>query len=122
MVIAGKGHEQGQEFAGRKEPFDDVTVAREALREALGVGADRPHGRVGGQVRGRTLLAGDPATPGPRRAVVDSREVEPGDLFVGLVGQSADGGEFAERCAGGAAPGRALRRPRRARDAGQPRP
>jgi UDP-N-acetylmuramoyl-L-alanyl-D-glutamate--2,6-diaminopimelate ligase len=33
LVIAGKGHEQGQEFAGgRKEPFDDVEVAREALR------------------------------------------------------------------------------------------
>jgi UDP-N-acetylmuramoyl-L-alanyl-D-glutamate--2,6-diaminopimelate ligase len=37
VVIAGKGHEQGQEFeGGRKEPFDDVTVAREALRQALG--------------------------------------------------------------------------------------
>ncbi len=34
VVIAGKGHEQGQEFEdGRKEPFDDVTVAREALRK-----------------------------------------------------------------------------------------
>jgi UDP-N-acetylmuramoyl-L-alanyl-D-glutamate--2,6-diaminopimelate ligase len=33
VLIAGKGHEQGQEFeAGRKIPFDDVTVAREALR------------------------------------------------------------------------------------------
>jgi UDP-N-acetylmuramoyl-L-alanyl-D-glutamate--2,6-diaminopimelate ligase len=32
VVIAGKGHEQGQEFAdGRKIQFDDVTVAREAL-------------------------------------------------------------------------------------------
>ena len=32
LVIAGKGHEQGQEFAdGRKVPFDDVTVAAEAL-------------------------------------------------------------------------------------------
>jgi UDP-N-acetylmuramoyl-L-alanyl-D-glutamate--2,6-diaminopimelate ligase len=36
VVIAGKGHEQGQEFAGgQKVPFDDVSVAREALREAL---------------------------------------------------------------------------------------
>ena len=33
VVIAGKGHERGQEFAGgRKAPFDDVAVAREALR------------------------------------------------------------------------------------------
>jgi UDP-N-acetylmuramoyl-L-alanyl-D-glutamate--2,6-diaminopimelate ligase len=33
VVIAGKGHEQGQEFAaGRKLPFDDVEVARTALR------------------------------------------------------------------------------------------
>jgi len=33
LVIAGKGHEQGQEFAGgRKLPFDDATVARKALR------------------------------------------------------------------------------------------
>jgi UDP-N-acetylmuramoyl-L-alanyl-D-glutamate--2,6-diaminopimelate ligase len=32
VVIAGKGHEQGQELAGdEKIPFDDATVAREAL-------------------------------------------------------------------------------------------
>jgi len=33
VVIAGKGHEQGQEFeSGRKTPFDDREVAREELR------------------------------------------------------------------------------------------
>jgi UDP-N-acetylmuramoyl-L-alanyl-D-glutamate--2,6-diaminopimelate ligase len=37
VVIAGKGHEQGQEFEnGRKQPFDDRSVAREALRRLEG--------------------------------------------------------------------------------------
>lgn len=37
LVIAGKGHEQGQEFAGgEKLPFDDVTVARAAPRAQIG--------------------------------------------------------------------------------------
>jgi UDP-N-acetylmuramoyl-L-alanyl-D-glutamate--2,6-diaminopimelate ligase len=36
VVIAGKGHEQGQERDGIVTPFDDREVAREALRA-------RPH-------------------------------------------------------------------------------
>ena len=55
VVIAGKGHEQGQEFAGgRKEPFDDVTAAREALRELLSSASRSTAGAVG---------AGAPAPP-----------------------------------------------------------
>jgi UDP-N-acetylmuramoyl-tripeptide--D-alanyl-D-alanine ligase len=44
---------------------------------------------------GGELAAGDPERAGPERAVIDSRLVEPGDLFVGLPGAAADGGEFA---------------------------
>ncbi len=40
VVVAGKGHEQGQEFAGgRKEPFDDREVVRNALRAAARIPA-----------------------------------------------------------------------------------
>ncbi|MFZ0043850.1 MAG: UDP-N-acetylmuramoyl-L-alanyl-D-glutamate--2,6-diaminopimelate ligase, partial [Solirubrobacteraceae bacterium] len=41
VVIAGKGHEQGQEFAaGHKLPFDDVSVVHEILRGASPSGDD----------------------------------------------------------------------------------
>jgi UDP-N-acetylmuramoyl-L-alanyl-D-glutamate--2,6-diaminopimelate ligase len=32
VLIAGKGHESGQEVAGVMQPFDDRAVAREELR------------------------------------------------------------------------------------------
>jgi UDP-N-acetylmuramoyl-tripeptide--D-alanyl-D-alanine ligase len=35
--------------------------------------------------------------PGPRRVTIDSREVLPGDLFVGLHGERVDGGAYAAR-------------------------
>ncbi len=34
ILILGKGHEQGQEINGVLYPFDDRTVAREALTDA----------------------------------------------------------------------------------------
>ena len=52
--------------------------------------------RIAEAARGE-LVAGAPERSGPERAVIDSREVGPGDLFVGLPGASADGGEFAAR-------------------------
>jgi UDP-N-acetylmuramoyl-tripeptide--D-alanyl-D-alanine ligase len=36
-----------------------------------------------------------PGTDGPARVVIDSRAVEPGDLFVGLAGEHEDGGTYA---------------------------
>jgi UDP-N-acetylmuramoyl-tripeptide--D-alanyl-D-alanine ligase len=40
-------------------------------------------------------LVVDAAGDGPTRAVVDTRAIEPGDLFVGLPGERVDGGRFA---------------------------
>jgi UDP-N-acetylmuramoyl-tripeptide--D-alanyl-D-alanine ligase len=47
------------------------------------------------EAAGGALVAGEPERAGPSRAVIDSREVGPDDLFVGLPGASADGGAFA---------------------------
>ena len=44
---------------------------------------------------GGELVAGAPEGAGPERAVIDSRAIAPGDLFVGLPGASADGARFA---------------------------
>ena len=44
---------------------------------------------------GATLVRAAPGAP--ERVVIDSREAGPGDLFVGLVGENADGGRFAAR-------------------------
>jgi UDP-N-acetylmuramoyl-tripeptide--D-alanyl-D-alanine ligase len=45
---------------------------------------------------GGELAAGAPERAGPDRAVIDTRALEPGDLFVGLRGASVDGGRFAD--------------------------
>ena len=81
VVIAGKGHEQGQEFAGgRIVPFDDARsraprcgpAARERLDAASGCSLGRARSRAPAIARPRAE-ASDGADPGPRRVVIDSR-------------------------------------------------
>jgi UDP-N-acetylmuramoyl-tripeptide--D-alanyl-D-alanine ligase len=48
-------------------------------------------------VAGARSLAATTAAGGPERVTIDSREVRPGDLFVGLPGTRVDGGRFAPR-------------------------
>ncbi len=55
---------------------------------------DRPAAWLA-EAGGARLAAGDPAEPGPARALLDSRDAAAGDLFVGLRGENVDGGEFA---------------------------
>jgi UDP-N-acetylmuramoyl-tripeptide--D-alanyl-D-alanine ligase len=52
---------------------------------------------------GGRLVAPAPRPHGPERAVIDSRAAGSGDLFVGLVGQHADGGRFAPQALAGGA-------------------
>ena len=35
VIVAGKGHEQGQDIAGVVRPFDDRQVLREAIEDSL---------------------------------------------------------------------------------------
>ena len=70
-MIAGKGHEQGQEFAdGRKLPFDDVDVARDALRVRLDTDRVLPDSPTGASDRGKQMREWDAARDraGGRRA------------------------------------------------------
>jgi UDP-N-acetylmuramoyl-tripeptide--D-alanyl-D-alanine ligase len=55
---------------------------------------DRPAEWVA-RAAGARIAVGDPEAGGPDRAVVDSREVGAGDLFVGIRGEQVDGGAFA---------------------------
>ncbi len=58
----------------------------------IDLGAARVAEATGGE-----LAAGAPERRGPERVLIDSRAAGPGDLFVGLPGATADGGEFAAR-------------------------
>jgi UDP-N-acetylmuramoyl-tripeptide--D-alanyl-D-alanine ligase len=55
------------------------------------------------QAAGGRLVAAGSQGGGPARAVIDSRAAASGDLFVGLVGESVDGGRFAAQALDGGA-------------------
>ena len=70
--------------------YDD---ARFGGVSAGGPGGRRPRGP--GDPPGPPDSPGGPRGAGPERVLIDSREARPGDLFVGLSGERADGGAHA---------------------------
>ena len=96
VVIAGKGHETGQEIAGTVHPFDDRDELRAALTErAAALVIAMTLEEVADIVGGRLVDAAPtrPASPGP--AFLDSRDPEPGGLFVAFAGEHVDGHDYA---------------------------
>ncbi len=103
VIIAGKGHETYQIVGQTRRHFDDREVAREALhqrgRNLMSSRSISPW-TVADVLRhtGGTLLQGD-AQQRFRSVSTDSRQIEPGEMFVALRGDQFDGHAFIEAAA-----------------------
>ncbi len=90
VLIAGKGHERGQIFGNEVVPFDDLAVVRECL-------AKRPtfsSNDITAATQG-VLVAGQLTTEAFGISI-DSRTIEPGELFVAIRGDRFDGHDFVQ--------------------------
>ena len=110
VVVAGKGHETGQEVAGVRHPFDDAVELAAAIRGVITACSgppvdDRPsHDRmctviplslseIAAVTNGR--LHGARGTEVVTAVEFDSRAIRPGGLFLALPGERVDGHDFA---------------------------
>jgi UDP-N-acetylmuramyl tripeptide synthase len=107
VLLAGKGHEKVQVTKEGTIPFDDVEVARENLRP-WATTAKAPRKReTAGKTHETTF---SPASPNSSAATgqydgralaqgysIDSRTVQPGELFFAVKGERLDGHDFVEQ-------------------------
>jgi murE/murF fusion protein len=90
LLIAGKGHEDYQEVAGKRLPFSDIDHVHRALSGWT------PHMMTLQQALpwlGSARLVGH-VEVAFARVHTDTRSIEPGDLFVALRGERFNGNDF----------------------------
>ncbi|NIR38864.1 MAG: UDP-N-acetylmuramoyl-L-alanyl-D-glutamate--2,6-diaminopimelate ligase, partial [Actinobacteria bacterium] len=96
VLILGKGHETGQQFATASVPFDDRVVAGEEINARAARPPAAPlswsPAEVAAATGGRPF--GDSSVR-ITRVVTDSREAGPGALFVAMRGKTQDGHGYA---------------------------
>jgi MurE/MurF fusion protein len=95
VLLAGKGHEQGQIVGNDVLPFDDADVARAAAAELAPMMAPLWTGEAIAAATGGVLSAPFEA----RGVTFDSREVIGGELFVAMRGAASDGHAFVDSAA-----------------------
>ncbi|MDD4885710.1 MAG: bifunctional UDP-N-acetylmuramoyl-L-alanyl-D-glutamate--2,6-diaminopimelate ligase MurE/UDP-N-acetylmuramoyl-tripeptide--D-alanyl-D-alanine ligase MurF [Thiomonas sp.] len=96
VLIAGKGHENTQEIAGRRLVFSDVFHARMAMA-ARGAGLFSL-AEAQGWIGAGAQVIGDPNTA-VDSVQTDSRKLTPGALFVALRGERFDAHDFLPQAA-----------------------
>ncbi len=92
LLIAGKGHEDYQEIAGKRTPFSDLEQAQAALarwRKNGMMSLDEAARACGGY-----LHQPDQASLEFSAVSTDSRKLAAGELFIALRGENFDGHDF----------------------------
>jgi len=95
LVIAGKGHESGQTIGNETRPFSDRDEAIRAASLSGGRMAEGADGALWTSAEMAAATLAEASAPfGVRALSIDTRTLQPGDLFVALKGDNRDGHDF----------------------------
>ncbi len=96
LIIAGKGHETGQTIGTETVPFSDRDEAIAAASLSGGRMAEGADNALWTSDEAARATLGEASAPfGVRGISIDTRTLQPGDLFVALKGDNRDGHDFA---------------------------
>jgi UDP-N-acetylmuramyl-tripeptide synthetase/UDP-N-acetylmuramoyl-tripeptide--D-alanyl-D-alanine ligase len=102
LLVAGKGHETGQEIAGEVQPFSDHDVVLSAVgRAEAAVAMSEPEAKGLWAVKDLVAATGGQLHGIPREPLngvsIDSRTCQKGDVFFAIKGENMDGHDYAAK-------------------------